>query len=405
VKKGSVEPKARESENKPDAAASSSKDRPVDKVPDKGAVAPTGKVRKKQYNSQVPPGISTAQWNNFGAPRKLAELNAYNRSVGLPECTRLFTRDELDHLHYCAEVHAGSDSESESDDDGSTEGEARAIVGQPIREAPGEMKFSLPLLPPPDAPPSENVVQMLRTSSSATMPVQAYPGDAGYDLFANQGVLIPSQGRFAVLTGIRLRPPNGMYARLASKAGLARDRRIRVGGGAIDPKYREELDVDLFNSGKEDFHVKIGVKIAQLIFEKFETPTVQEVQILDETEGEENGFGNTGETRLSTPIRHAEVESSSMQAEPSTIFTATVPDDDDESDSSKFPQTANSYCKSYAAAVRCIPVMPTYVNWEDDPNDMGEMEHPSLRMEAFVARSVGKKEIQETQKAADACIK
>ena len=50
----------------------------------------------------------------------------------------------------------------------------------------------------------------------------------------------------------------------------------------------------LFNLGDEDFDVKMGDRIAQLILEKIDTPTVQEVQGLDDTVRGSGGFGSTG---------------------------------------------------------------------------------------------------------------
>ena len=52
----------------------------------------------------------------------------------------------------------------------------------------------------------------------------------------------------------------------------------------VDEDYRGEIGVVLINNGNQDFTVKQGDRIAQLILEKVSTPSVHEVQTLDETD-------------------------------------------------------------------------------------------------------------------------
>ena len=54
------------------------------------------------------------------------------------------------------------------------------------------------------------------------------------------------------------------------------------------------VGVVLFNHGDQDFEVKMGDRIAQLILEKIDTPPVEEVQGLDDTVHGAGGFGSTG---------------------------------------------------------------------------------------------------------------
>ena len=58
--------------------------------------------------------------------------------------------------------------------------------------------------------------------------------------------------------------------------------------------YRGEVGVILFNHGDQDFQVKMGDRIAQLILEKIDTPPVEEVQGLGDTVRGSGGFGSTG---------------------------------------------------------------------------------------------------------------
>ena len=68
---------------------------------------------------------------------------------------------------------------------------------------------------------------------------------------------------------------------------------LHVGAGVIDPDYRGEVKVALFNLGSSEVELSAGSKIAQLILEKVELPDVIEVESLDETVRGSNGFGST----------------------------------------------------------------------------------------------------------------
>lgn len=67
-----------------------------------------------------------------------------------------------------------------------------------------------------------------------------------------------------------------------------------MGAGVIDADYRGPVGVILFNHSDLDFEVKVGDRVAQLIIEKIVTPSVTEVDDLDETVRGEGGFGSTG---------------------------------------------------------------------------------------------------------------
>jgi dUTP pyrophosphatase len=69
---------------------------------------------------------------------------------------------------------------------------------------------------------------------------------------------------------------------------------IQTGAGVIDPDYTGELKVILFNQGGEKFEIKQGDRIAQLILEKCETPPIEEVTTIEDTERGTRGFGSSG---------------------------------------------------------------------------------------------------------------
>ena len=142
--------------------------------------------------------------------------------------------------------------------------------------------------------PSFGVLKVQKLSNNAALPKRSTDGAAGYDLCAAQDCTIPAGGKGLVKTGISIQFPTGLYARIAPRSGLALKRFIDVGAGVVDHDYRGEVGVVLFNHGDQDFVVKMGDRIAQLILEKIDTPPVEEVQGLDSTVRGSGGFGSTG---------------------------------------------------------------------------------------------------------------
>jgi dUTP pyrophosphatase len=69
---------------------------------------------------------------------------------------------------------------------------------------------------------------------------------------------------------------------------------IDVGAGVVDYDYRGNVGVVLFNHGEEDFVIKRGDRIAQLILERICMADAVEVDELPGTERGEGGFGSTG---------------------------------------------------------------------------------------------------------------
>lgn len=133
-----------------------------------------------------------------------------------------------------------------------------------------------------------------KISEFATIPTKGSKLAAGYDLYSAYDYVIKSRGKEMVKTDIQIALPAGCYGRVAPRSGLAWKNSIDVGAGVIDEDYRGPLNVIMFNFGDQDFEIKKGDRIAQLICERIEYPDIQEVEDLDKTERGANGFGSTG---------------------------------------------------------------------------------------------------------------
>ena len=134
-----------------------------------------------------------------------------------------------------------------------------------------------------------------KLSPDAITPTRASQGSVGYDLYSTEDSIVPCQhGRVIVGTGIAVGLPDGVYGRVAPRSGLAAKHCIDVGAGVIDPDYTGEIKVIMFNHGSEDYVIKRGDKIVQMILERCETPPIEEVLEIEDTVRGAHGFGSSG---------------------------------------------------------------------------------------------------------------
>ena len=139
-------------------------------------------------------------------------------------------------------------------------------------------------------------IRYTRTSLASKEPIKrANPTDAGMDLVAAEGKVIPPGCRAMIGTGVCLELPEGYYGRVAPRSGLAHKHGIDVLAGVVDSGYRGEIKVILLNTDRdEEFRVEPGDRIAQMIVERHYNFDLVEVEDLTSTPRGRGGFGSTG---------------------------------------------------------------------------------------------------------------
>jgi dUTP pyrophosphatase len=131
----------------------------------------------------------------------------------------------------------------------------------------------------------------------AVAPKRAYPGDAGLDLHALDGVVLEPGGRASLRTGIAVEIPAGQAGLVLPRSGLAARHGIALvnSPGLIDAGYRGEIQVLLLNTDRATrCEIAAGDRIAQLVLVRVETPAVVEVDSLALSERGDGGFGSSG---------------------------------------------------------------------------------------------------------------
>jgi dUTP pyrophosphatase len=130
------------------------------------------------------------------------------------------------------------------------------------------------------------------------LPQYATPQSAGMDLRANleEPIILRPLERRLIPTGLHIALPAGYEAQVRPRSGLALKKGITVlnSPGTIDADYRGEVGVLLINLSQEDFVVNDGERIAQMVIARHEQGEFEAVEMLDETERGEGGYGHTG---------------------------------------------------------------------------------------------------------------
>jgi len=136
-------------------------------------------------------------------------------------------------------------------------------------------------------------VKKLKVRNKINSPVHV--GDAGFDVFATERVIIEPSERFKMPLGIALEMPEGYYARVETKSGRFDKEGLAVHAGIIDNGYRGEIHAQLLNTnGFLDIEITAGEKVAQVIFQKYYTPKIKYVDKINKTSRGKKGFGSSG---------------------------------------------------------------------------------------------------------------
>lgn len=117
----------------------------------------------------------------------------------------------------------------------------------------------------------------------------------GFDIKSREEAVLPPKSRLLILAGFKIELPPEYEAQIRPRSGLALKSGITVLNtpGTIDPDYRGEVGVILFNTTHVPFLIKPHDRIAQMVISKIEIPEVTYGTIAPTQRGE-GGFGSTG---------------------------------------------------------------------------------------------------------------
>lgn len=134
--------------------------------------------------------------------------------------------------------------------------------------------------------------------SKNELPSYETVASAGMDLRADldEDVLLKPMERCLIPTGLYIELPSGYEAQIRPRSGLAIKHGITLLNtpGTIDADYRGEIKLIIVNFSNEEFIIKSGERIAQMLVSRYEKVEWEEVEILGGSERGSGGFGHTG---------------------------------------------------------------------------------------------------------------
>lgn len=144
------------------------------------------------------------------------------------------------------------------------------------------------------------MLRIAKLTEDATIPTRKHPNDAGVDLYSSVDIIIHPHSSRVVNTGItmdltfRNKYPN--IPTTVAFVGLvwpkSRNDHL-IGGGVVDQDYQGEILVKVFNTSNEDYVIRKGDAIAQLIIQNVVVPEVIEVS-KDEVHPSKTARGESG---------------------------------------------------------------------------------------------------------------
>ena len=137
-------------------------------------------------------------------------------------------------------------------------------------------------------------INVKKLEPNAKIPTRANQSDAGWDLYSLVTRSISPSQRVTIRTGISLQIPEEYVGLIWPRSGMSVKNGIDVLAGVVDSGYRGEIKVCLLNTSREWMDIKEGDRIAQILFQEVPHFQLQEVDILQNSDRGEGGFGSSG---------------------------------------------------------------------------------------------------------------
>ena len=119
-------------------------------------------------------------------------------------------------------------------------------------------------------------------------------GDIGYDIRAIEDKWLEPMETVTISTGVFLELDDGFYADLRARSGNS-SKGLICNLGLIDTSYRGEIKASITNLTGNDYEIRKGDRIGQLVFRKESMVDLEKVLEIDcNTDRGDKGFGSSG---------------------------------------------------------------------------------------------------------------
>ena len=140
-------------------------------------------------------------------------------------------------------------------------------------------------------------VKIINRSHHA-LPAYATEGSAGMDIraYVKHPIVLQPLERVLVPTGLYIELPIGYECQIRPRSGLALKHGITIANspGTVDSDYRDEIGIIVINLSKEPYVIKDGERICQMVIAPYQRVEWDQVEVLDDTDRGDGGFGHSG---------------------------------------------------------------------------------------------------------------
>jgi dUTP pyrophosphatase len=139
------------------------------------------------------------------------------------------------------------------------------------------------------------MIKFSNKDGSGRTPIRGTSGSGGYDIHSSVDTVVAPGEHKAISTDVYTEFPEDTVCFIKPRSGLAFKHAINVLAGVVDSDYAGEIKVILINHGSAPFHVKVGDRVAQLVFLGL---TLHSTNVIESTVHAgargDGGFGSTG---------------------------------------------------------------------------------------------------------------
>lgn len=145
-------------------------------------------------------------------------------------------------------------------------------------------------------------VQWIQFDDTFPLPTKGTNGAAGFDITVQEDVHLAPGETYIFTLGYGVKVPKGYYVSLQTRSGLSIKSGIVLANGTegvIDSDYRDPIKIAIYNRSSNSFHITPGMRVAQLLFKRYEEPFVLPSPVYDllfdsSDNNRTGGLGSTG---------------------------------------------------------------------------------------------------------------
>lgn len=135
----------------------------------------------------------------------------------------------------------------------------------------------------------------IQMDEEAKLPHRKYDTDGGYDLYVSEAATVPPKSVMNIASGVKLAPKSPIWFEIKKRSSTFHKKGLEVIDAVIDNGFRGELYCVVFNPGDMPVEIEKHTRVCQIIPHLVYPVKFHKVEVLSDSDREDQGFGSTGE--------------------------------------------------------------------------------------------------------------